>query len=491
VLLTAGKLEPIKPEEAQRVRAEGYIVKPFEASELLSALSKLEDKVVPRAEPSKPGRFARAMAAADESDSGGRKERSNSETGWKNRISFPNKKAEAEEAVAEEALPTNRDGQKAADKDQKDKRHPSSAPAAETNVDISAFAPIGIPKDVTPSEVAAITAAAAQMQMAEAATHVEQKGSEPGPPQTAPGSEFAVEPALETFQDSRAEQVQIDSGAEVREAEAKAGSDEQGKKVSSELAAPGASQDRNGQERVGESQDVPMTMAAGSESAAVAGEASPRWTAVPVALGSDETSMSLDHEMQKAYAAFAAADYATSAGIVEHETESHDSFSAPTESRAESPAAEISTSEPVKISESELVPAESRIETSPAPDPAKPVENLESTAALVSPPAGAALGGDATKDTDGSGAATFTDLSIVGPVGSYTLRFTSGSLTAVTSSAISLTTGPVNVRGQISTATGGRAGASNGQIAKPASCRRASAGKPRTEPVPTLPAPPI
>jgi len=385
VLLTVGKLEPFKPEEAQRVRAEGYIVKPFEASELLSALSKLEDKVVPRAEPSKPGRFARAMAAADESDSGGRKERSNSETGWKNRISFPNKKAEAEEAVAEEALPTNRDGQKAADKDQKDKRHPSSAPAAETNVDISAFAPIGIPKDVTPSEVAAITAAAAQMQMAEAATHVEQKGSEPGPPETAPGSEFAVEPARETFQDSRAEQVQIDSGAEVREAEAKAGSDEQGKKVSSELAAPEASQDRNGQERVGESQDVPMTMAAGSESAAVAGEGSPRWTAVPVALGSDETSMSLDHEMQKAYAAFAAADYATSAGIVEHETESHDSFSAPTESRAESPAAEISTSEPVKISESELVPAESRIETSPAPDPAKPVENLESAVALVSP----------------------------------------------------------------------------------------------------------
>jgi adhesin/invasin len=66
------------------------------------------------------------------------------------------------------------------------------------------------------------------------------------------------------------------------------------------------------------------------------------------------------------------------------------------------------------------------------------------TAALVSPPGGAALGGDATKDTDGSGAATFTDLSIVGAVGSYTLRFTSGSLTAVSSNTISLTTGPVN-----------------------------------------------
>ena len=61
VLLTVGKLEPFKPEEAKRVRADGFIVKPFEASELLSALSKLEDKIVPRAETSKPGRFARAQ----------------------------------------------------------------------------------------------------------------------------------------------------------------------------------------------------------------------------------------------------------------------------------------------------------------------------------------------------------------------------------------------------------------------------------------------
>ena len=66
VLLTVGKLEPFKPEEAKRARADGFIVKPFEASELLSALSKLEDKIVPRPEASKPGRFARANAALDE-----------------------------------------------------------------------------------------------------------------------------------------------------------------------------------------------------------------------------------------------------------------------------------------------------------------------------------------------------------------------------------------------------------------------------------------
>src|SRR6202163_3146132 len=91
VLLTVGKLEPFKPEEAKRVRADGFIVKPFEASELLSALSKLEDKIVPRAETSKPGRFARVTASIEE----GRYDKSvaiEEDLGWKDRISFPSKK---------------------------------------------------------------------------------------------------------------------------------------------------------------------------------------------------------------------------------------------------------------------------------------------------------------------------------------------------------------------------------------------------------------
>ena len=90
ILLTVGKLEPFKPEEAKRVRADGFIVKPFEASELLSALSKLEDKIVPRAEASKPGRFARVTAAIE-----GRYDKTvaiEEDTGWKDRIAFPSKK---------------------------------------------------------------------------------------------------------------------------------------------------------------------------------------------------------------------------------------------------------------------------------------------------------------------------------------------------------------------------------------------------------------
>jgi CheY-like chemotaxis protein len=47
VLLSVGKMEPFKADEAKRVRADGHIVKPFEASELLAALTKLEDRIVP------------------------------------------------------------------------------------------------------------------------------------------------------------------------------------------------------------------------------------------------------------------------------------------------------------------------------------------------------------------------------------------------------------------------------------------------------------
>ena len=176
VLLTVGKLEPFKPEEAKRVRAEGFIVKPFEASELLSALTKLEDKIVPRSESSKPGRFARTIAAVEE----GRYDKTmtadaNEDSGWKNRISFPSKKK------AKTAEPEDNDDSAIYNQVNKDLRtvvepkpapvHETSAAAAkasakieEPRVDLGALAPEGLPKDVTAEEIAALAAAAAQMQ---------------------------------------------------------------------------------------------------------------------------------------------------------------------------------------------------------------------------------------------------------------------------------------------------------------------------------------
>ncbi len=176
VLLSVGKLEPFKPEEARRVRAEGFIVKPFEASELLSALSKLEDKVVPRAEPSKPGRFARAVAAQEESGRG-RTDTVSEQDGWKNRIAFPHQKTEMEqkeEKAADDVAiynPINRDLRTVVETPEEKKQqaleHPPVA-AAEiqveaASVDVAALAPAGLPQDVTPEELAAIAAAAAQI----------------------------------------------------------------------------------------------------------------------------------------------------------------------------------------------------------------------------------------------------------------------------------------------------------------------------------------
>jgi twitching motility two-component system response regulator PilH len=176
ILLTVGKLEPFKPEEAKRVRAEAFIVKPFEASELLSAVTKLEDKIVPRADSSKPGRFARAIAAVEE----GRYDKTvaiDEDSGWKNRISFPKKKKEKSpdpENGDEPALynPVNRDLKTVVEpKPPQEPVHTPVPPAVQpagqpgqAHVDLGALVAHGLPKDVTPEEIAALAAAAAQVQ---------------------------------------------------------------------------------------------------------------------------------------------------------------------------------------------------------------------------------------------------------------------------------------------------------------------------------------
>lgn len=130
ILLTVGKLEPFKPEEARRARADAFVVKPFEASELLAALTKLEDKIVPQPEPYRQGRFAKAVAAVDPEDETGEKF-GDKDAGWKDRLRIPTGpfqlRAVEAEAASERPLPAD------------------------------------LPPDITPEEIAAITAAAAQL----------------------------------------------------------------------------------------------------------------------------------------------------------------------------------------------------------------------------------------------------------------------------------------------------------------------------------------
>jgi CheY-like chemotaxis protein len=305
VLLTVGKLEPFKPEEAQRVRAEGYIVKPFEASELLSALSKLEDKVVPRSEGSKPGRFARAIAAVEE---GGRTGRGD-DNGWKSRISFPSKKAEEEKEKKSEEQPStynqvNRDlrtvveppAEKAGEQKQE------SSGREPEKVDVAALAPSGVsssalPTDVTQEEVAAIAAAAAQIQMASATIAEENRTSE-ATSQASP----SPDPATVGFEPPMRE---IDlPGASPVNAEIKPSTEESKTAAHAELVATAERTQGQGEEKAqGEDRDVPVTIAATAESVAGSGSGAVRWTAVAVALESEEAAISLEQEMQRVYEA--------------------------------------------------------------------------------------------------------------------------------------------------------------------------------------------
>jgi CheY-like chemotaxis protein len=227
VLLTVGKLEPFKPEEARRVRADAHIVKPFEASELLTAITKLEDRMVPQADGS---RFSASAAGVERfnGESGGRKSANKGETdtGWKSRIRFPSKKKKEEpepepEDVAAAAGATFRDFRK-----------------GKGNTGGSIFGLNGpspgqesshvpdIPRDITPEELDALSAVAAKLDAPapaphEAAPKAENKASdEPIPP--APNREtFAVvastEAPVETPADlvepstSRVEAVEVEA----------------------------------------------------------------------------------------------------------------------------------------------------------------------------------------------------------------------------------------------------------------------------------------
>jgi len=349
VLLTVGKLEPFKPEEAKRVRADGFIVKPFEASELLSALSKLEDKVVPRADSSKPGRFARATAALEE----GRYDKTmaieEDDTGWKRRIAFPSKKKQEkppEENVDDPAI------YNAVNKDLRTvithtvvepmpvqvMRVPAS-PAEEANVNVGALAPEGLPKDVTPEEIAALAAAAAQIKgkvveerspappaempvtvpteseapKVEVAEVAKPESKEPQkekvevrPPESAPMPEVAAAAPPATFAEQQpADKIEIKStGPEIVSTQADAMTAMMGletQMMAVHFPIPGNGTGTNG---AASPTQEPVTMAVAADSAA-----SPsRWTAVAVAVAPDEAAVSLEQEMQKAYAAFAAAE---------------------------------------------------------------------------------------------------------------------------------------------------------------------------------------
>jgi CheY-like chemotaxis protein len=172
VLLTVGKLEPFKPEEARRVKADAHIVKPFEASELLTAITRLEDRVVPQPTESN----------------------TDLDTGWKSRLRFPSKKKKEEPEPEREDFATRgtfRDFQKGKNQTESKLAFEVKAPPEPE----PALVP-DIPRDITPEELDALSALAAKLDApisAEKTAALAEKTAPVEPPATEVAGQTEVE----------------------------------------------------------------------------------------------------------------------------------------------------------------------------------------------------------------------------------------------------------------------------------------------------------
>ena len=366
VLLTVGKLEPFKAEESRRVRADGFIVKPFEASELLTALTKLEDKIVPQSQPAKPSRFAKALAGMEEIPT--ESEFDTSETGWKNRLAIPPPHSKHRPAAAEESPAVAKVHEESGSDEQKPAEMKSGLEEAMLS---------SMPQDVTAEEIAAIRAAAAAL-----TNPSDESSFKPQPvlDHTAPTPETTATTGEQPRESGRfADEVPVESASPqmlVSEPDTSlVTSAETGNLADDEVTAaleslaptnghgPSAANDgeANSWEPAAGDQ-VPVTMAAGGEGQ----HSGPRWIAELVPVREDEATLILEQEMEKAYAAFAAADaarmgfagspaasnsYLPEVAVSQSGSTRDESFSSSAESRSEpSSAAASSTADAVSES---------------------------------------------------------------------------------------------------------------------------------------------
>jgi CheY-like chemotaxis protein len=240
VLLTVGKLEPFKPEEARRVRADAHIVKPFEASELLTAITRLEDRMVPQADGT---RFSTSVSGLERfgGEEGGRKTEAagDADTGWKSRLRFPSKKKKEEPEPEPEDIgaATFRDFRKG-----KVKVKNGAGP----EITVKAPAPPGqepglvpdIPRDITPEELDVLSALAAKLDgpipEAEAIAPLAANPQEPSVESSEGHLKInAAETAAAAVIAAKSEAAKVDAEVTLPAVEAK--SDE---KIDSEIAAP-------------------------------------------------------------------------------------------------------------------------------------------------------------------------------------------------------------------------------------------------------------
>ena len=154
VLLTVGKLEPFKPDEARRVRADAYIVKPFEASELLSAVAHLEDIAAasdrPKTSTKGAGKGSLGKKVSSESEGGS----------WRSALGVPDAPKNA--AAPESAF---HDFRRSSGSQAGKPPAAQSQPQEEAPVVPAPVIP-ELPRDITPDELDALSAVAARLDSA-------------------------------------------------------------------------------------------------------------------------------------------------------------------------------------------------------------------------------------------------------------------------------------------------------------------------------------
>lgn len=164
ILLTVGKLEPFKSEEALKARANAFIVKPFEATELLAVIRKIEDANTKAAAKNAKPKVMLAKALATPGDAPENQEANIEEKGWKNRLAMPGaRKPEPVPSMEEQEDPAAVVGTGFRDltpspADESTLRRESAFTADPAEAQVSPEAP-PVPIDISPEEIAAIKAA--------------------------------------------------------------------------------------------------------------------------------------------------------------------------------------------------------------------------------------------------------------------------------------------------------------------------------------------
>jgi CheY-like chemotaxis protein len=267
ILLTVGKMEPFKSDEAKRVHADGHIVKPFDAGELLAALTKLEDRIVPQPETGRgrKSKKARSWHAGDDP--------AQAPDEWTEKIAYLASAKERLVSQTPEGTEQHADTAEAAIKPARQVTETFIAPiepAPELPVVASSE-----PAEEATQQSSVPDEAAAELSLT-------------GPPLVEPSSPAPeVEPAAEI--PAAAASTELDSSTPVQAEEAKPADESQA------VAAPDLPA-----ERVIAQSEQPEQLPTTADSDKPARK--PRWIAETVAVSAEEATLELEAEMQLAQA---------------------------------------------------------------------------------------------------------------------------------------------------------------------------------------------